>query len=192
MRHSRIFLHGFYCQEMLCCCICVEKAVNFYIFPGLYALLAHILFPGLDSWPSASQLPAPSFPMKARAIHCMSTWPGQRGELGPQAKHQEINVGLSRVGMQALELDISLRMLFTSTAKNSSFAGGEQVNMKELPVPWKGEVGRSALCSSSSEPTHISLRCDKRTWIGSTNGGAEWLKQYFRAGWEKSQNHLFN
>lgn len=124
--------------------------------------------------------------MKARAIHCTSTRPGQRGELGPQAKHREISVGLSRVGMQALELDVSLRMLLTCTARNSSFAGGEQVDMKQLPVPWKGVVGRSALCSSCLEPTHISLRCDERTWIGSTKGGAEWLKQYFRAGWEKS------
>lgn len=51
MRYSVIFLSSLYCQELLCGCICIEKAVDFYRFPGLDARLGHTVVPGSDSRP---------------------------------------------------------------------------------------------------------------------------------------------
>lgn len=51
MRHSVIFPGSLYCQELPCGCICIEKLVDVYRFPSLYAQLGHIAVPGSDSRP---------------------------------------------------------------------------------------------------------------------------------------------
>ena len=87
---------------MLCGCVCIEKAVDFYGFPGLYTRLVHIVVPGPDSRP---RYVAGLCTLESTGDNSDTPRKYSAGAVrGPQAKYQETSIDLGGVGTEVVEL----------------------------------------------------------------------------------------